>query len=39
MHKIPEELLAKLVLPEIKVLTALYPTKEDQSLIGNIVMF
>ncbi|KAF7394636.1 hypothetical protein HZH66_007810 [Vespula vulgaris] len=35
MHKIPEELLAKLVLPEIKVLTALYPTKEDQSLIDT----
>lgn len=38
MHKIPDELLARLLLPEIKVLTALYPPKEDQSLIGNIII-
>ncbi|XP_046823310.1 ATP-dependent DNA helicase Q4 [Vespa crabro] len=35
VHKIPDELLAKLLLPEIKVLTALYPPKEDQSLINT----
>ncbi|KAI4486376.1 hypothetical protein M0802_012301 [Mischocyttarus mexicanus] len=35
VHKIPDELLAKLFLPEIKVLTALYPLKEDRSLIDT----
>ncbi|XP_014611463.1 PREDICTED: ATP-dependent DNA helicase Q4 [Polistes canadensis] len=35
VHKIPDELIAKLCLPEIKVLTALYPLKEDGSLIDT----
>ncbi|KAK2586565.1 hypothetical protein KPH14_011449 [Odynerus spinipes] len=32
-HKIPDELLARLVLPEFKGLSPLYMPKEDQSLI------
>ncbi|XP_015182486.1 PREDICTED: ATP-dependent DNA helicase Q4 [Polistes dominula] len=35
VHKIPDELIAKLCLPEIKVLSALYPLKEDGSLIDT----